>query len=619
MPTMDRRERAPVAVVLAAVVLAAVAAYVVGIALSASRLGRVDGLIAGGATVVAGFALLWTWASAAAKARETDGAREAERAYSRELRERVSEMHRERGPLADPRSVSELVLRTATRMLEAEKGLLLSRRDADGDGDLDLIAAEGFERDPSDSRLVQRFASEVIERDTTVREDKPRAGDEGGKADEEIHNLVAIPIYVRDEFDGVVVCANRKGGFEDQDDQILLALGDHAGAVLDGAQLRGELRRAYLSTVAMLAEALEAKDPFLRGHSEEVAHYVRVVGERFDFEPDHREALIFASLLHDVGKLGISEQILMKPGPLTEEERAIVNLHPRIGSRLVQQVPALAPMTRAILHHHERYDGGGYPVRLKGEQIPLEARIICVADSFSAMIAERPYRRRMTTDDACAELERCAGTQFDPAVVQAFVEAVRTNPPEHERGALAAALEDPEVEGHRDGQSLLGLSELGMTDSLTMLYSHSHFHTVARAEAERSEVQGAPFAVVMFELTRLGEVNRRDGYAAGDAALRSVARVVSGAADRCGGTAARHGGRRLALIVPGAGVDHARRLAAEIEEQVRAHAAVRSQAAAWRPGDRGDDVTARAWRALRGDPATVPAAGSEPAPAWMLS
>ena len=260
----------------------------------------------------------------------------------------------------------------------------------------------------------------MIEADQTVREDDSRSIEREGRtdADDEIDNLVAIPIFIADDFHGVVVCANREGGFEECDDEVLLALGDHAGAVLENGRLHGALRTSYLATVAMLAEVIEAKDPFLRGHSDEVSRYVSAVAERLGIDPRSREQLVFGSLLHDVGKVGISERILLKPAALTPEERSVIQLHPQIGYRLVERVPALRDIAPAILHHHERYDGEGYPSRLAGEQIPLEARIICVADSFSAMTAERPYRQRMTLDDACAELERCAGTQFDPEVVR---------------------------------------------------------------------------------------------------------------------------------------------------------------------------------------------------------
>src|SRR5829696_7395975 len=170
---------------------------------------------------------------------------------------------RERGVLGDPQDVPSLVLRLTRTLVGAEKGLLLSKQD-DGAG-LTLVAAEGFEHDPADSAIARCFAGEVLERDQTVREENPSG------ADGEIDNLVAIPIYLQDEFDSLVVCANNPEGFEEYDDELLLAVGDHAGTTLQNARLRGELRVSYLSTVGVLAGAIEAKNPFLRGHSEEVS------------------------------------------------------------------------------------------------------------------------------------------------------------------------------------------------------------------------------------------------------------------------------------------------------------------------------------------------------------
>jgi len=141
----------------------------------------------------------------------------------------------------------------------------------------------------------------------------------------------------------------REDGFETLDDDVLLAVGDHAGAVLQNSRLHGDLRNAYLSTIRVLANAIELKDPELRGHSDAVSEYVLAVADRLEFEPKRRE-LIFASLLHDVGKLGISERILLKPGGLTDDERRVIQLHPRIGYQLVRQVPALPGIAPAVLH-----------------------------------------------------------------------------------------------------------------------------------------------------------------------------------------------------------------------------------------------------------------------------
>jgi len=528
---------------------------------------------------------------------EVERGRTTERHWNNELRAELLKMHHEHGALGDMSDVRELVLRLAVTLLDAEKGLLLSREDEDGDGKLDFVAGHGFENDPSESALAQRFANEVLERDVTLREDdasKLQPSD-GEKADEEIRNLVAIPIYMQDRFSGVVVCANREGGFGEYDDEVLLSVGDHAAAVLQNARLQGQLRNSYLATVGMLAEAIEVKDPFLRGHSDEVSGYVAAVADQLDVPPARREELVFGSLLHDVGKIGISERILLKPSGLTAEERTVIELHPRIGYRLVQQVPSLRPIALAILHHHERWDGTGYPRGLKGDEIPLEARIICVADSFSAMTAERPYRRRMSLEDACNELERCAATQFDPEVVRIFVEEVRCRPPAG-RNELVDALHDPELRGSLEpGEPILGLGSIAVTDNLTLLYSHRYCHEMAETEAQRAAAEERPFAIVMVELADMVEVNRLEGYAAGDAAIQSVAQAIQRAAVRCGGTACRYSGRRLVLIAPGVDEPMAERLRTDLELDLRSGPAVRIVVSAWRLGDTGgEDVITRA-------------------------
>lgn len=542
-----------------------------------------------------------------------DGARRAEREWSGELRRQVMELQRDHSVLGDDtEDVRELVLRVAVDLAEAEKGLLLAQADEDADGDLDLVCSVGFDNDPEHSAVCQRFASEVMERDETVREDdRSQLEGEQSPADQEVHNLAAIPVYIGDDFAGVVVCANREGGFEELDDDVLLALGDHAGTALHNSRLHGELRSSYLSTVQMLADAIEAKDPFLRAHSDEVSNYVAAVADQLDLAPRRREELVFASLLHDVGKIGISERILLKPGRLTPEERGVVELHPRIGYRIVERVPALRSMTGAILHHHERYDGDGYPSGLRGEEIPLEARVVCVADCFAAMTSDRPYRDRMSVADACTELERCAGTQFDPRVVRLFVEQVRAQPPVAEGStSIAAAMDEPEVAVRRHGdEPLLGHGPVAATDNLTLLYSHRHLHEVAAAEAERAAVQELPFAVVMLGLTGLDEVNRRDGYAAGDEELKAAARVLSRAADDCRGTACRHGGARFALVMPNAGLSEAEGLAAKVASDLAAEARpAQAVAVAWQPGESGDDVVRRGRRVLATSGAPAPTA-----------
>jgi diguanylate cyclase (GGDEF)-like protein len=524
-----------------------------------------------------------------------------EREWNRQLREQIFEMQHRNGILGKF-DVHDMVLQLTVELVEAEKGILLTRQRDDSE-DMEVISAVGFEHDPGESALAQRFAKEVIDRDTTVRDDNQADVDAHKRtpADEEVRNLLAIPIYLRDEFHGVIVCANREDGFKQADDELLLAVGDHAGAVLQNSRLHGELRNAYLATVRALASVIEVKDPDLRGHSDAVSEYVMSVADRLQFEPRQREELMFGSLLHDVGKIGISERILLKPGRLSDEERSVMQLHPRIGYHLVRQIPALEPIAPAILHHHERYDGDGYPARLRGEAIPIEARIIAVADAFSAMTMERPYSTPRSVEDACRELERCAGGQFDPEVVRLFVAEVRRRPPDQLTPDQAPP--DPELELRREpGEFVLGGRSFGITDSLTLLYSHRHFHETAHAQAQQAIVQKRPFGIVFARLTNLHSINHTSGFAAGDDALQTVAHLFRVAAGRVNGIAFRVSGCRIALLVPDLDEQAAERLAGSLREELRSGPAVRVASVSWRAGESGEQTIERGLRAIAEQP-----------------
>ena len=537
------------------------------------------------------------------RSRELERARDVEREWIRELRAKLAAFREERGVLGDRRDVPALILRVAVALVGAEKGLLLLASHGESEDDLELAAAENFEHAADESAVARHFASQVLARDEMVRIDNvdELEIDERSEADEEIECLVAIPIYVRDRFTGAVVCANKPGGFDEDDDDVLLSLGDHAGALLENERLHGELRSSYLATVMMLAEAVAAKDPFLHGHSEDVSHYIEGVAEQLGFDAKRREELVFASLLHDVGKIGISERILLKPGALTAEERSVIEMHPRIGYRLLQLVPALREIAPAVLHHHERYDGTGYPTGLRGEQIPLEARVIAVVDAFSAMTADRPYRNGRSLEDACRELERCAGTQFDPRVVRLFVEQVRRHTREAEKEPLLEqALTDPEIEARRSSEEpLLGFGSFAVTDNLTLLYSHRHFCELVNAEAERAAVQAKPFAIVLAEVADIADVNRERGFAAGDEAIRTLARAVQLVGARVGGTACRFSGATIGLVAGVTSEREADELGEAILRELGNGTKVRLGIAVWRTGESGEDVLSRARAASR--------------------
>lgn len=181
------------------------------------------------------------------------------------------------------------------------------------------------------------------------------------------------------------------------------------------------LRAAYGDTVRSLVGALEAKDPYTRGHSERVAEYAVAIGTALGVDERVREQLEYAALLHDLGKLSIPAAVLTKPRRLSSEEYQAMQMHPAVGESMVLRVPPLKELAEFIRHHHERWDGEGYPDGVAGEHIPLLARILTVADSYDAMTTNRAYRRAMSHKEACEQLEECSGSQFDPDVVARFL------------------------------------------------------------------------------------------------------------------------------------------------------------------------------------------------------
>lgn len=185
-----------------------------------------------------------------------------------------------------------------------------------------------------------------------------------------------------------------------------------------------ELKSLYLDVVKAFVRAIEAKDTYTRGHSENVAKYAMLLGQELSLSNEQMNELEIAALLHDVGKIGIREEILNKPGSLTAAEYEHIKAHPDISAQIVGSIPNLAPITDIIKHHHERYDGRGYIDGLKGEQIPFLSRILALADTFDAMTSDRPYRRGCDKERAFAELRECAGAQFDPDLVEPFIKAV---------------------------------------------------------------------------------------------------------------------------------------------------------------------------------------------------
>jgi len=189
-------------------------------------------------------------------------------------------------------------------------------------------------------------------------------------------------------------------------------------------KLYRDMRQNYVETIQSLAQAIDAKDHYTMGHSERVAYYSVEIARVLGWRQSELEQLFFTALLHDIGKIGISEEVLNKAGRLTIEERSAITKHAELGAVIVSKVSFLREEAKYIRHHHEHYSGLGYPAGLSGESIPLGARIIAVADSFDAMTSRRVYHSPRSAYEAVEELKNCSGTQFDPKVVDAFLKVI---------------------------------------------------------------------------------------------------------------------------------------------------------------------------------------------------
>lgn len=232
---------------------------------------------------------------------------------------------------------------------------------------------------------------------------------------------IRVPLVVKGEVIGVLSAGSkRKAAYTPEDLQTLEKLASQLSVALENARLVSDLQELFLGTVKSLSSAIDTKSPWTAGHSERVTAYALTIGKEMGFSDREIKDLELAGLLHDIGKLGTYETILDKPGRLTDEEMSIMREHPSKGAAILEPIKLLKKIRPAIRHHHEYYNGTGYPEGLKGEAIPLFARVLAVADTVDAMAADRPYRKGRALPDIMAELERCSGTQFDPKVVATF-------------------------------------------------------------------------------------------------------------------------------------------------------------------------------------------------------
>lgn len=238
-----------------------------------------------------------------------------------------------------------------------------------------------------------------------------------------LRSILAVPLVKENIIVGALIVGNRgRPGhrFTRDDEKLLAALSNHVAVALQNAKLYQSLNELFISTTTALVRAMEAKDRYTSGHSERVMKYSMAIGREMRLAEEDLENLRLASILHDVGKIGIRENILLKPGKLTQAQREAIETHSLIGKMIVEKVKNSDKIIPGIIEHHERFDGRGYPHHLKGRAISLQGRIIAVADVYDAVTTDRPYQRKLTPEKAYSLIVDSSGINFDPVVVRAF-------------------------------------------------------------------------------------------------------------------------------------------------------------------------------------------------------
>jgi putative nucleotidyltransferase with HDIG domain len=239
----------------------------------------------------------------------------------------------------------------------------------------------------------------------------------------EATRMLAVPLQRQDQVLGALFAFDKAGDdFNTQDSKLLGSIANETAIFLENATLFADARGLMMGLLHSLTSAVDAKDAYTCGHSQRVALFGKEITRQARLPDALAERVYMAGLLHDVGKIGVPEEVLRKPGKLTDEEFGLMKKHVEIGAKILRDVKQVEDLIPGVLHHHERYDGRGYPHNLSGQAIPLMGRVLCVADCFDAMTSNRTYRRALPLEVALMEIRRCSGTQFDPVLADAFLQ-----------------------------------------------------------------------------------------------------------------------------------------------------------------------------------------------------
>lgn len=323
----------------------------------------------------------------------------------------------------DPIAVSKLVIEEVKALIKAENVSIMLTDTETGVFEIMAASDEGF--NPMTDLTGKGIISHVFRTGKGEIVNDLTADPRYVPGSERISSLICVPLKIKDEVFGVInVTSSEPKDFTARDLQLLSTLAFQAAAAIQNARLYNSLKEAMLNTIHSLVMTIGKRDAYTWGHTIRVKEYSMVIAKEMGLSEEEMERLQLAAALHDIGKIGIRDSVLQKDGWLSDEEYAIIKQHTIYGEEIIQPNKFLRFIIPGIRHHHERYDGTGYPDRLQGGQIDLIARIIAVADAFDAMTTERPYRKILSYARAVDELQINAGTQFDPDVVQAFIKVI---------------------------------------------------------------------------------------------------------------------------------------------------------------------------------------------------
>ncbi len=323
-------------------------------------------------------------------------------------------------------SLIEIIVEEAAKYTAANRASLMM---VDPDGGLLLKSVNGGELPDKESGQYSgcyRLAEWVVNEGRSFLLGEHVSSEsqfDRGHFSEQISSILAVPIVLKGETIGVLslfhLTNSRK--FTDSDLELITVLCGQAAIAIENARLHECTERQYFSMISTLASAIEARDRYTADHAARLARCAVLIGEEMGVDSDYLHTIATAGLLHDIGKIGIPDHILLKEGKLTLEEYEAIKEHPEIGVNILAKMNGMVEVKTIVKHHHEFYSGAGYPMGLSKDEIPLGARVIAVADAFEAMTSIRPYRKPMPLESALKEIKNNAGTQFDPDVVNAFI------------------------------------------------------------------------------------------------------------------------------------------------------------------------------------------------------